>query len=253
MPSTAFESGKFWTTPWPCAKGCSHYPDPSNPCGNCWAEALCNRFPEIHGNFKPRFQEAHLSDPLGWRKPRVIFAANTSDLWHFAFEEPEIQRVLSVAAGCPQHQFLWLSKRVDRMCDLFWRRSTILGHPVAPNWWVGATCWNHASAERALVHLAHMPDHHRWICYEPVLGDPGKLDLSCLSWVVLGVETGAKRREGQPEWLRSLADQCDAAGVPWWIKAYPLGGKRITHNLSDMPSWARVRQAPPKLERILRA
>ena len=39
-----------------------------------------------------------------------------------------------------------------------------------------------------------------------------------ISWVVCGGESGARARPMQPVWARSLRDQCQAAGVPFFFK-----------------------------------
>lgn len=41
-----------------------------------------------------------------------------------------------------------------------------------------------------------------------------------LSWVICGGETGPGARPIRPEWVRSLRDQCQAAGVPFWFKGW---------------------------------
>lgn len=42
---------------------------------------------------------------------------------------------------------------------------------------------------------------------------------ACLGWIIAGGESGGpKRREMNPAWLSSIADQCKAASVPLWVK-----------------------------------
>lgn len=44
--------------------------------------------------------------------------------------------------------------------------------------------------------------------------------LSKLDWVILGGETGPKARPIHPDWVRSVRNQCQAAGVPFFFKQW---------------------------------
>jgi len=41
-----------------------------------------------------------------------------------------------------------------------------------------------------------------------------------LSWIIAGGETGPKARPMHPDWARSLRDQCQEAGVPFFFKQW---------------------------------
>ena len=56
-----------------------------------------------------------LDQPLRWRKPRRIFVCSLSDLFHDWVPDQFVDKVLAVAALCPQHTFQILTKRPDRM------------------------------------------------------------------------------------------------------------------------------------------
>jgi protein gp37 len=45
-----------------------------------------------------------------------------------------------------------------------------------------------------------------------------ELDLSGIGWLIAGGESGSRRRPVELAWLRSLRDQCAAAGVPFHLK-----------------------------------
>jgi protein gp37 len=66
------------------------------------------------------------------------------------------------------------------------------------------------SCEPLLAHL----DLSRWL----------KRDASDsarrVDWVIAGGESGAKARPMNPEWVRSLRDQCLAQGVPFHFKQW---------------------------------
>jgi protein gp37 len=44
--------------------------------------------------------------------------------------------------------------------------------------------------------------------------------LPALDWVICGGETGAKARPMNPEWVLSIKDQCEKAGVPFFFKQW---------------------------------
>jgi protein gp37 len=57
------------------------------------------------------------------------------------------------------------------------------------------------------------------------LEDLGVVDLTGIGWVIAGGESGPRHRPIEADWVRSLRDQCDAAGVPFFFKQW--GGSTI--------------------------
>jgi protein gp37 len=62
-------------------------------------------------------------------------------------------------------------------------------------------------------------------CADPNYAEPGEpvadwVSLHALDWVICGGETGAKARPMHPDWPRSLRDQCQDAGVPFFFKQW---------------------------------
>jgi hypothetical protein len=43
---------------------------------------------------------------------------------------------------------------------------------------------------------------------------------NCISWVIVGGETGNKARPVHPDWVSSIRDQCEADGVPFFFKGW---------------------------------
>ena len=41
-----------------------------------------------------------------------------------------------------------------------------------------------------------------------------------LSWCIIGGESGPQARPMHPNWVRSVRDQCQAAGVPFFFKQW---------------------------------
>jgi len=64
-----------------------------------------------------------------------------------------------------------------------------------------------------------------------------------LDWVICGGESGANGRLFNPQWARSLRDQCKEAGVPFFMKQ--LGGHPNKRNrIEDLPEDLRIRDYP---------
>jgi len=102
---------------------------------------------------------------------------------------------------------------------------------------IGETTWpqhagliisvvNQAEADRDIPRLIELKRKLGipWIglSMEPLLGDVILKPewLAELGWVIVGGESGKNARIMQLEWLRSLRDQCAAAGVPFLFKQY---------------------------------
>lgn len=122
---------------WNPVRGCSRV---SAGCDHCYAEGIATRFSgpglafegfarSVHGaphwTGRVELDEAALDEPLRWRKPAAIFANSMSDLFHKALPDEAIDRVFAVMALCPQHTFLVLTKRPQRM-------AAYLEHPETP-------------------------------------------------------------------------------------------------------------------------
>lgn len=79
-----------------------------------------------------------------------------------------------------------------------------------------------------------------------------------IDWLIIGCESGPRARPGDVAWIRSLKDQCQAAGVACFVKqlgSLPVGGKQMTPqewrlrdpkggDPSEWPEDLRVREFP---------
>jgi protein gp37 len=138
---------------------------------------------ERHFNGVVRTDEAALTIPLKWRKPRTIFVNSMSDLFHRDVPFEFIDKVFAAMALCPQHTFQVLTKRPERMaeylneavpCDL--GLIEIAGRKPAgytwplPNVWLGTSCENQQTADERIPHLLKCPAAIRFLSCEPLLG-----------------------------------------------------------------------------------
>jgi protein gp37 len=89
-----------------------------------------------------------------------------------------------------------------------------------PNVWLGVSVETQKWADIRIPKLTKTPAAVRFLSCEPLLG-PVDLDgLVGIHWVIAGGESGAGARPMHPAWARSLRDQCQAAGVPFFFKQW---------------------------------
>lgn len=254
----------------PCC-GCT----PVSPaCDHCYAARMAHRL-ALNIKIPPYF--AGLTDNAGkwtgqvnlhpqlmkqvlrWQKPRKIFVGSMTDLFHEAVPDGFLDQIFAVMALAPQHTFMVLSKRPERMREYMEHfvddacRPTgcPIGGPL-PNVWLGVTAENQAMADERIPTLLDTPAAKRFVSIEPTLGP---LDLRSylqdvihqdeiglagrngplitanditdhdpwmrgLSWVICGGENGHGARPMHPDWARALRDQCSTADVPFFFKGW---------------------------------
>ena len=103
------------------------------------------------------------------------------------------------------------------------------------NVWLGVSAENQKYANERWAHLRQCPAAVKFISYEPALGpldidemrlagivhEPTRSNHPALpDWVIAGGESGPGARPSNPEWFRSVRDQCEAAGVPFFFKQW---------------------------------
>jgi protein gp37 len=64
-----------------------------------------------------------------------------------------------------------------------------------------------------------------------------------ISWIIVGPETGPKRRHCETSHIRSIVQQASAACIPVHVKAIEING-RISKDMSEWPEDLRIREFP---------
>lgn len=208
-------------------------------CSNCYAMRMAARLqamdhPKYRGTTRKsggryvwtgrvNIDEASLSAPLEWRKPKRIFVNSMSDLFHSDVPDAFIGRVWKVMAECPQHHFQVLTKRPDRMAQLF------ADHQLAvlKNVWVGTSIENEDVTERA-QHLAAIKGATRFISFEPLIGKIDEIDLRGIHWAIVGGESGPRARAMEEEWVERLYEICRRDDVAFFFKQWGGRNKKAT-------------------------
>jgi len=94
-------------------------------------------------------------------------------------------------------------------------------------WW-GASVEDRKYGLPRIGHLRDTPAKVRFLSIEPLLEDLGEIDLSGISWVIVGGESGPGARPMKEEWVISIRDQCREQRVPFFFKQW--GGVRKARN-----------------------
>ena len=208
----------------------------SDGCNNCYAKRIYERFND--GPFSQIIYHWDRFDiPRNWKKPRRIFLGSMTDLFQKDVQDGYRKIIEGVIADCPQHTFMVLTKRADNM------RVYFTGNLPYRNLWLGVTVEGPETLWRVRA-LRKIKSATRFISFEPLLADVGKVNLEGISWVIVGSESGPRRRPCDIEWIRSLRDQCVAAGVPIFIKQANINGKLVKTPPIDGKVWAETPEAP---------
>lgn len=242
-----------WTdATWNPVTGCTKV---SPGCKHCYALTFAERFRGVRGHpyeqgFDLRLWPERLELPLTWKAPRRIFVNSMSDLFHDKVDDTFIDRVFDTMFRAEWHQFQILTKRPERMADYARTRARVFRSMNArhPHVWLGTSVEAQKYVSRAGV-VAELPSSVRFLSCEPLLGP---LDLrpvlgsTAINWVIVGGESGHRARPMDPEWVRSIRDQCLEAGVPFFFKQWGGRNKKRAGRVLDRRTWNQFPTAQPQ-------
>ena len=214
-----------WTdATWNPVRGCTKI---SPGCKHCYAEVFAERFRGVPGHpyeqgFDLRLVPEKLAEPLRWQTPKMIFVNSMRDLFHEGVPDEYIEAVAKVMVKANWHTYQILTKRSARMASLL--RGRLLFAAEAPHIWWGVSVENKQHGLPRLRDLRESPAAVRFLSIEPLLEGLGRLSLDGIHWVIVGGESGHGARPLKKEWVTSIRDQCEEAGVPFFFKQW--GGVR---------------------------
>ena len=273
---------------WPVINGCL----PAGPgCEHCYAMRLAatrlkhtERYKGLarFGSNGPqwtgavRLVEKELTMPLRLRKPSRIFVCDMGDLFYEEVTDAMIDRVFAVMMLAPQHTFIVLTKRAERMRaylsdpTLYERvlvhadalrasRSdlTMTGvsnpttHPPPWIWW-GVSVENQDAADERVPLLLQTPAAVRFLSVEPLLG-PVNLDPPHCQYCPDDLEDLGHADDGTPWCMRCDSEMAQG----WWLEpldddGQPLNGPAINWVITGGESGPRARPASPQWFRNIR-
>lgn len=273
---------------WQCVIGCS----PNMACApRCWARRTVARVVECQESVTPdraaffqialtpdrkhwsgevRLDEAHLADPLKWRKPALIATGFHGDIGRLT--EKSLDRIFQMPFRADQHRYLMLTKcpqqiatylddgigfcrRVcgtdcdcwattpgeERTCHLECECDCHDDFEPFPNVTIGCSVMNQAEADKyrdAMAQIAALGwNTHVW--YEPAIGAVNWAGWEFLRGMISGGESGANSRPSHPQWHRDTRDWCAAHGVPYHFKQWGDWLAFDQRNLRDAAHWVR--------------
>ncbi len=190
----AFGSTIEWTdATWNPVRGCTKV---SPGCAHCYAETFAERFRGVPGHpyefgFDLMLVPDKLAEPFRWRKSSRVFVNSMSDLF-----------------------------------DLLRTKLSFVNN--LPHIWWGVSVENRKHGLPRIEHLREAPAAVRFLSIEPLLEDLGPINLSRITWTIVGGESGAGARPIRKEWVVSIRDQCARAGVSFFFKQW--GGVRKSEN-----------------------
>lgn len=251
-------------------------------CDNCYAERMSKRLwgTGPYDGSKKEFELRRniIEKPMRWRKPRRVFVCSMTDLFHHDIPDKFIEQVFVESGMHKKHQFQFLTKRPDRMKQFL--AKTFAGN-FTRNEWLGVSAENQKFFDKRVRVLLQIPTAVRWVSIEPMLGpielvsnlpvrrrylgeficrscedDPGKFECDCcwhdtkvdrvtggIDWIVLGCESGPKRRPCELQWMIDVVHQCKEAGVAVFVKQVSINDK-VSHDMEQWPEELRVREYP---------
>jgi len=220
-----------------------------------------------------KFYAHELVKPLRWRRPRRIGVCFMGDLFHKNAGWMDQAAVFAAMAIAQHHTFFLLTKRpwninafLGRLAaeakeaetsplqlcfeiayhltgnKKFFRWDTEFPGLELPleNVWYGASVENQKMADKRIKALSEVRTSRRWLSVEPLIEPVTLPNLDCMSWVVVGGESGPGARFMDPGWARALRDDCVRAKVPFFFK-------QMTHK-GEIPDDLLVRELPHSTE-----
>lgn len=198
-------------------------------------------------------------------RPRV-FCSSLADWLDDEVPIEWLSDLLYLAVKCSNLDWLMLTKRPQNWKSRLTAIASLndIGSQIAqqwlngnppPNFWIGTTVENQDMANERLPQLLEIPAKVRFLSVEPMLGPVdfsnvthrsdcvatlGKPALHGVHWVICGGESGGGFRTFNPDWARSLRDQCKAVDVAFFMKQ--MGGSRKP--FPAIPDDLMIRQFP---------
>jgi len=214
-----------WTdATWNPVRGCTKI---SPGCKHCYAETFAERFRGVKGHpyeqgFDLRLVPEKLTEPFTWRTPRLVFVNSMSDLFQPGVPDDYIQMVARVMATANWHTYQVLTKRSGKLQSMLTRKLKFAAEKE--NIWWGVSVEDRKHGLPRIDCLREAPARVRFLSIEPLLEDLGEIDLSGISWVIVGGESGPGARPMKKDWVVSIRRQCGEQHVPFFFKQW--GGVR---------------------------
>lgn len=153
------------------------------------------------------------------KKPQRVFLESMSDLFHKEIPNEDIAQVLFMLYDYPQHEFLILTKRYKRLCEVTY----LIDFPEHIHF--GISICDSVDLDLADIIFEKWNYHHNlFISFEPLLSYISLGDLSeffCdynINWIICGSETGNRKRPFEEEWALDILEVARKYDIPFFFK-----------------------------------
>ena len=178
-------------------------------CDYCYARRIYERF-----KYDPTIglDEKELMAPLKLKNPSTIFVGSTIELFGNWILTPWLESILKIVKECPQHTFVFLSKRPERY--------KFFDFP--DNCWTGTTITREEPAKYFRIQRlweSSAPVH--FYSFEPLHSSIKRgMAFVFLKWMIIGAETGNRKDKIIPKkkWIEELIRYADYEDVPVFMK-----------------------------------
>jgi protein gp37 len=170
----------------------------------------------------------------------MIFVNSMSDLFLDEVPDEYISRVATTMSLARWHTYQVLTKRSERLRNMLC--GPLREAAIEPHIWWGVSVEDRKYGLPRIADLQAAPAAVRFLSVEPLLEDLGKLPLEGISWVIVGGESGPGARPMDEEWVISIREQCESAGVAFFFKQWGGVRKKTTGRMLQ----GRTHDAVPK-------
>ena len=203
---------------WNPVTGCLHG------CSYCYARKIAERFRGTKAwpnGFEPTYHPERLCDPEKTREPQSIFVCSVADLFGEWVPRLWTDQVFCQTIGAGHHEYIFLTKNPPNMKKLFLDfMGTIPNENYSfltmPYSWFGTTVTGSEDVHR-IRDLQEFPHPHRLVSFEPLLSNPGKLNLIGIRQVIIGAQTNPFDPP-QMSWILNIVNAARKAGALIFMK-----------------------------------
>ena len=141
----------------------------------------------------------------------------------------------------------WVDRWMNAACD----------PPPPANIILLTSVENQAMADKRIPELLKIPAACRGLSLEPLMGPVDLMKVKTgstkfqdgwalgigIDWLIIGCESGPRRRECKLEWIESLVEQGKAANCAVFVKQIPIDGK-VSTDPNQWPAHLRIQEFP---------
>ena len=244
-------NGLYWDKAWSLVDSCSEV---SPGCLNCWSRGMRNRF-------KPRSNPGKWLEPVVFRSDKLLIPAEEknrtvfavwNDLFHKDVSYNNILSAFTVMAYHPHHTYIALTKRPERILEVL---DKIYSHSRDPllkaflregkdnSVWLGTS----VSVTKEIPRIDSFLSNVKGYKFKKILSIEPCLDFFPDSFfrrygpqfdlIIIGCESGSKRRKPDNSWVYSPVKVCRIEGVNLFVKQWDFTGKRVDKVPYGMGAW----------------